>query len=630
MRHLLAALALAASPFVPATGAAEPPDKPNFLWIISEDNSAHFLKHWDKNGAPAPHIENLAARGITFDRAFSNSPVCSVARTTLISSCYAPRIGTQFHRHAKIAPMPDGVKMFPAYLRDAGYYTTNNAKTDYNATPGKGVWDDSSRKAHWRNRVPGQPFFHKLTLTNSHESSLHFSADRIASTPTATGPASVTLPPIHPDTPTFRYTYAAYHDRIRDVDSLVGKTVAELETDGLLENTFIFYFGDHGGVLPRSKGYAYQTGLHIPLAVRIPKNFQHLSPLPAGSRTSAFVSFVDFGPTLLNLAGLTPPEGVDGSPFLGQNVTPSQLAERRESFGYADRFDEKYDLVRTLRQGDFSYVRSYQPFNFDALQNDYRYKMLAYREWRQLHRAGKLTPAQSAFFEPRAPEALYDLARDPYETQNLAADPAHAATLATMRSRLAGTVRDLPDLSFFPEPTLIAEALGNPVAYGQKHRSQIADLAGIADLQLLPFSEAEPEIAEALASPDKHHRYWALIVCSSFGKIAAPAFAESAKKIAAADPSALVRTRAAEFLGLTGSADPRPAIAAALKMSTSPTATNLILNSAVLLQDGGPAYQFTLTKDSVHHLDRYIGARLAYLAGQHAPPKPPNRQRKEK
>ncbi|MCA9067192.1 MAG: sulfatase-like hydrolase/transferase, partial [Planctomycetaceae bacterium] len=176
------------------------------------------------------------------------------------------------------------------------------------------------------------------------------------------------MAPYHPDTATFRYTYARYLDRIMDMDRQIGAVVDELTKDGLLEETFIFYFGDHGGVLPRGKGYAYESGLHVPLVVRIPDKWKQLVDATPGSRVNGFVSFIDFGPTVLNLAGVAVPEQMDGRPFLGQGVVGSEVEKRDEVFGYADRFDEKYDLVRTLRKGRFEYVRSFQPFNFDGLQ----------------------------------------------------------------------------------------------------------------------------------------------------------------------------------------------------------------------------------------------------------------------
>ncbi len=318
-------------------------DRPNVVWIMSEDNSKHYLRHFDRHGVVTPNIESLAQHGVTFDRAFSCAPVCSVARTTLITSCYAPRIGTQFHRRAKLAPMPVGVKMFPSYLRDAGYYTTNHTKEDYNAQKGN-VWSDSSKGASWKNRPnDSTPFFHVLTSTLSHESSLHFDAT-LMDKPTVTDQQAVQLQPYFPDTQAFRFTRARYHDRILEIDRVVGKTIAELKEAGELENTFVFYFGDHGGVLPRSKGYAYESGLHVPLVVRVPENFKSLVDRDLASRTDGFVEFVDFGPTVLALAGLEPPQGIDGSAFLGSNVDKAKVDVRTEKFGYADHF-EKYLMI---------------------------------------------------------------------------------------------------------------------------------------------------------------------------------------------------------------------------------------------------------------------------------------------
>ena len=178
--------------------------------------------------------------------------------------------------------MPDGWKMFPEYLRDAGYYTTNNSKKDYNAAEGPNVWDASSAKATWRNRPEGKPFFHVQTFGDSHESRLHFDQAWADAPDNNTDPESVTLAPYHPDTPLFRLTYARYHDRIQTIDEKVGALIAQLEKDGLLEDTFVFYFGDHGGVLPRGKGYIYESGLHVPLVVRVPDKWKSLSPYSGG------------------------------------------------------------------------------------------------------------------------------------------------------------------------------------------------------------------------------------------------------------------------------------------------------------------------------------------------------------
>ncbi len=585
--------------------------QPNFVWIISEDNSIHYLDHFFPGGADTPNIKKMAKHGITYDNAFSNAPVCSVARSTLISGCYAPRIGTQYHRKTFMAPMPEGVRMFPSYLRDKGYYTTNRSKTDYNVVSGKGVWHESSGKAHWRKRNAGQPFFHKASYATSHESSLHFTDRAMKSQPTKHDPDSVRLAPYHPDTPTFRYTHAKYLDNLVKIDDIVGKVIDELEKDNLLEDTFVFYFGDHGGVLPRSKGYAYESGLHVPLVVRVPKNFSHLVKSESGHREKGFVEFVDFGPTILNLAGAEIPDGIDGRPFLGQGART-----RNYTFNYADRFDEKYDFVRWMRKGKYSYQRNFQPFNFDALQNDYRYRQLAFEEWRQLYQKGKLNAVQRQFFETRPAEALYDVEVDPHETRNLASDPSYTKVLDEMRELMSSELREINDLSFFPEPIMLKEAMKNPVKYGKGKSDHINKLVGIADLQLRPYKEVQDQIKEALISDDSWSRYWGCIVASSHRKITSEQVRLIAK-IADNDLEPLVRCRAAEFLGLTGEKDPRPAIKKALKMSTMAVETNLILNTAVLLHDGPSGFKFNeLSMEDVNHDGRYVEARVAYLSNK--------------
>ncbi|HID23911.1 MAG TPA: sulfatase, partial [Planctomycetaceae bacterium] len=301
-----------------ALGTSSAAERPNFVWIVSEDNSKHYLRLFDPAGAPAPTIERLAHDGLVFEHAFSNAPVCSTARTTLATCCYGPRIGTQYHRKFQPVSLPEGWRMFPYYLRQAGYYTTNNAKKDYNAVEGKGVWDESSKRASWRNRpTPETPFFHMQSYAASHESSLHFTKEQMDWNSLKTDPQRVQIAPYHPQTPLFRYTYARYHDRMAKVDTFVATIVQRLKEDGLLEDTFIFYFGDHGGVLPRSKGYLYESGLHVPLVVRIPKQWEHRVGIPRGTRIKGFVSFVDFGATVLNLAGVSVPRHFDGQPFLG-------------------------------------------------------------------------------------------------------------------------------------------------------------------------------------------------------------------------------------------------------------------------------------------------------------------------
>ncbi|MCA9063142.1 MAG: sulfatase-like hydrolase/transferase [Planctomycetaceae bacterium] len=590
-------------------------DRPSFVWLISEDNSFHWLRLYMPSGAPTPNIEQLATHGLTFQHAFSNAPVCSVARTTLMTSCYAPRIGTQFHRRTVEVPLPGSLRMFPAYLRDAGYYTTNNNKKDYNAIEGQGVWDESSRKASWRGRRVGQPFFHMQSFATSHESSLHFPAADVSEKPTKTDPETVQLAPYHPDTPTFRYTYARYLDRIQDIDQQIGAVVDQLEADGLLEETFVFYFGDHGGVLPRGKGYAYESGLHVPLVVRVPEKWKHLVPAPPGERIEGFVSFIDFGPTLLNLAGIAVPDEVDGRPFLGSSVTRSELDKRDEALGYADRFDEKYDFVRTLRKGRFEYVRRFEPFYADGLQNNYRYRMAAYQEWRTLYLDGKLNATQSQFFEPGTAEALYDLTADPWETVNLAADPDHRETLLKLRQRMEQIQADISDLSFVPESDLVEQAFENPEAFTKANHDRLREVQAIAALQCEAYPAVRERLKTALQSKDPWVRHQAAIVATTFGAQASD-LQSQVMPLLTDDESPLVRVRAAEFLAIVCGMDVAEQMTGILESARSGVEAALILNSIVMLRDGPARLKFDLSTiqlaPSIRKNDS-VARRLEYL-----------------
>jgi arylsulfatase A-like enzyme len=595
-------------------------DRPNVVWIVSEDNSIHYMDLFFKGGAKTPHIAALAKDGLVFRNAFSNSPVCSVARTTLATGCYGPRIGTQYHRKYKQSVL-HGQRLFSTYLRDAGYYTSNNSKTDYNATPSKDAWDESSNRATWRKRPDkSQPFFHMQSHANSHESSLHFRRNVFENEKTRHDPSKIELADYFPDTPLFRFTHAYYLDRMQVIDDIVGDTVARLTEDGLLEDTFIFYFGDHGGVLPRGKGYIYESGLHVPLVVRVPENFKRLVGLDRGSSVDGFVSFIDFGPTVLNLAGVKVPQPMDGVPFLGAGVSMADVNKQDTAFGYADRFDEKYDLLRSLRKGKYQYIRCYQPFLPDGLQNNYRYRMLAYQQWRELSKAGKLNAAQQQFFAAKPVELLYDTAADPHEVNNLAGSAGHQDILVSLRTELNRKMKAMPDLSFYPESHLVAHALDDAVAFGQKHKSDIAAMIDTADLAVKPFHEAKRGIKAALNSDEPMQRYWGAMVCSSFGDQAAE-FVSTVDKLADGDKSAVVRIRAAEFLGLIGSRDPQPILADVINTTSSGVVATEALNSVTYFTD---FTKYKVNMKSIKPVAKGDGVnrRIDYLNGEPYKSKP--------
>jgi arylsulfatase A-like enzyme len=592
-------------------------EKPNILWIVTEDNSIHYMDLYKSGGAEMPTISQLANQGVVFNNAFSNAPVCSVARSTIITGVYAPRIGTQYHRKMSKVKLPKNIKPLPAYLNQAGYYTSNNAKEDYNFIKENKVWDESSKKASYKNRKEGQPFFHVQNFHNTHEGQLHFNSKQLTSALETNELDSIMPFPFHPDTPTFRYTQSLYYNHHKDVDKEMGKFLKDLKDEGLMDNTIIFYYGDHGGVLPRSKGYLYETGLNVPMVVYVPEKWKHLNPFKIGSRTSTFVDFVDLVPTVLSLAGVNIPKGLDGTPFLGKNIDKTEIEKQNTTFGYADRFDEKYDMVRSVRKGKYKYIRNYQPFNVDGIYNFYRYKMLAYKEWYKLFQEGKLNDVQSQFFKPRLPEALYDIENDPYETQNLASSVEHQNKLLDLRSILNNHVMNQPDLSFFPEPYFLENGLENGLDFGQKNKELIKKLIQTANLSLQPYNEVKNEISESLNNKNPWVRYWGLITCSSFG-LEASEHLEKINSLFKNDSENLVKIRAAEYLMLNDFNIDSKEINNLLKNAKSETEANLMLNSLALIKTKNPNYKLDFSKSFYPEKwfeteNKLVNRRLNYL-----------------
>jgi hypothetical protein len=308
------------------------------------------------------------------------------------------------------------------------------------------------------------------------------------------------------------------------------------------------------------------------------------------------VEFIDLAPTVLALAGITPPMGMDGTAVMGKGVQKNQIKEKNTAFGYADRFDEKYDLVRTLRVGKFKYIRNYQPFNMDALFNFYRYKMLAYKEWLSLYRDGKLNKIQSQFFQPKSPEALYNIKEDPHEVNDLSKSEDHQEILLQMRGQLQERITAMPDLSFYPEPYLLDNALENPTAFGQNNKTAIAELISIADLNLAPYEKVEGQIRAAIRDKNPWKRYWGLIVCSTFG-IQAKGLVPQIQTILRIDKENLVRIRAAEYLMLNDISFDKKILKNLLENADSETEANLILNTLSLIKEYQPNIKFNFSKE---------------------------------
>ena len=425
--------------------------RPNILWLTSEDHGPQMGCYGDPL-ARTPHVDGLAREGIRFNHVWSNHPVCAPARTTLITGLHATSLGA-VHMRSMVA-LPDGMRLFPALLRDAGYYCSNRSKEDYNVPTPPDTWDDSSARGHWRQRLAGQPFFAVFNSNRSHEGQL-----RARNPERVTDPSRVRVPAYHPDTPEVRQDWARYYDMVSEADREAGERLRELAEDGLADDTIVFYFGDHGSGMPRSKRWPSDSGLRVPLVVYFPPKWRHLAPANTtpGGQSDRLVSFVDFAPTVLSLADLPAPAWMEGHAFAGTRPQPAPAY----LFGARGRMDERTDLVRSVTDGRFVYVRNFLPLVPQGQHLAYQFETPTTRVWRERFDRGELNDAQSLFWRtPKPTEELFDLATDPDEVCNLAADPAQRERLDAFRAALDAHLRATRDLGFLPEAEQHARAAG--------------------------------------------------------------------------------------------------------------------------------------------------------------------------
>jgi len=427
------------------TSANEQGRRPNILWISCEDISPDLGCYGD-DYADTPNLDRLAKQGCRYSNAFVPYPVCAPTRSAVITGMYPSTIGTMHMRTSLKgyeAVPPPYVKCFTEYLRAAGYYCTNNVKTDYQFNPPFTAWDECSRKAHWRNRPKGMPFFAVINLTVSHESqSWPKKGEKLVH-----DPAKVVLPPYYPDTPVVRENLARYYDNVTRMDKQAGKILRQLEKNGLADNTVVFFWSDHGRGLPRHKRWVYDSGIHVPLIIRWP------GKVKPGSVCNDFINLIDLGPTVLSIAEVEIPTYMQGRAFLG-----GQKGElRRYIFAGRERMDKTADdHIRCVRDKRYKYIRNFMPEKPYAQPIPYRDKMPIMKEWRHLNAEGKLKGPQKLFFRKTKPvEELYDVGLDPHEVNNLAESSEHKDVLKRMRAVLEEWIKETGDLGGIPEEELI-------------------------------------------------------------------------------------------------------------------------------------------------------------------------------
>ena len=537
--------------------AAEKDTLPNILWLSCEDISPHIGCFGDP-GAITPNIDRLAGEGVRFTHAFTTAGVCAPCRSGIITGMYQTTLGT--HHMRCTAMLPPEIRPFPTYLREAGYYCTNNSKQDYQFATPKNTWDESSGKAHWRNRQEqDQPFFAVFNFTGCHESGI--GSESKYKTVTAKlsddqrqDPATLELPPYYPDTPLVREDWKRNYELITAMDAWAGQLIEQLKDDGLYENTIVFFWSDHGVGLPRAKRWLYASGTHVPLVVRIPERFRVDQQGQPGTASDRLVSSIDFGPTVLRLAGLDVPKHVQGQPFLGADLPrPHQYV-----YGARDRMDERYDIIRMVRNQRFLYIRNYEP-----LKTYYQYmntpeKGVTMNELRRLHEAGRLADRADYYFSPTKPvEELYDCVADPHNIHNLAGDPNHADVLRRMRAAHLTWVQDTKDVGLIPEPIIAQREknLGSPYAIlrqpgGDAYNAQLGAVASAASDGV----DALGKLIQAMSHRDDAIRYWGATGVGNIGLPAKGAAAEAMDR-ALGDGSSAVRTAAARALCRMGLPD---------------------------------------------------------------------------
>jgi arylsulfatase A-like enzyme len=517
--------------------------RPNVLWITCEDIGPHLHACGD-NYSVTPNLDALAARGQIYMNAWSNAPVCAPARTTIITGMYPPSTGAEHMR--SMTSLPAGMKMYPQFLREAGYYCTNNSKEDYNLEKPGQVWDESSNKGHWRNRGKGRPFFAIFNLGQTHEGQIRRRPHTLVH-----DPAKVRVPAYHPDTPEVRHDWAQYYDNITTMDAHAGRILDDLRKDGLADDTIVFFYGDHGSGMPRSKRFPFNSGLNVCIVVSVPEKWRHLAPsgYKIGSKSDRLVGFIDLAPTMLSLAGIKAATYHQGQAFMGKYEQP----ERPYNYGFRGRMDERYDMMRTVRDKRYVYIRNYMPHKIYGQHVSYMFETPTTQVWKKLYDEGKLKPPKTYFWETKPAEELYDLQNDRDEVNNLAKSPQHQETLKRLRKAQQDLALKIRDVGFLSEDDIHRRSKGStPYELGHDPKrfpfERIMDTAELAS-SLKPG--VTDELVKRFEETDSAVRYWAamgILMRGAAGVREAKAPLQKALK----DSSPSVRVAAAEALGRYG------------------------------------------------------------------------------
>lgn len=482
-------------------------ERPNILWVTFEDTSSYEFGCYGNKDVHTPNADSLAAQGIQFMNAWSVAPQSSPARSSLITGCYAPTYGMDVHPVSYDTPADI---FFPQRLREAGYYCTNNSKTHYNSTNNnKACWDECTKTASYNSPKRGkdQPFFAVFNTVTSHMGRVRtFHTDgRRDYTKEGIYTELLTLPSYVPDLPEVRSDYAGHLEAVQDVDTWLGFFLKDLKDKGLDDNTIIFFFSDHGGCVPRGKGYLYESGLKVPLIAYFPEKWKHLANGKSGKNNS-LVNFTDLGPTVLSLAGVKPTKNMQGKAIFGEYASKE---ERKVQFAFAANQLHHFMPVRAVTDGHIKYMRSYIPYRQFALRNYYQWGMPSNKAWDKLVLGNHNTnPDWALTFDAHPAEMLFDLDKDPEELHDLSSSPEYAEVLAKMRNELSNHIRSTHDLGFFLPTSRTGHVLYDVVRkekYPMEELYKLVEAVGIGDIASLPLFE------KAIASSHRDMRFWGAV-----------------------------------------------------------------------------------------------------------------------
>lgn len=436
--------------------------KPNIVWLVAEDQSQYFFPFYGDNSVTLPNISQLLENGIVYDGMNSPYPVCAPARSAIITGMYPNSIGTgnqrayNYNRTVRTdnesilgfpyysSKLAEQIKPFTQILRENGYYTTNNSKMDYNFKLREDAWDESSKEASWEKRNKDQPFFSVFNFGVTHESQIWLRDKQELKV----DPNDLSVPPFFPNDSLTRHALAVNYSNLVEMDKQMGEIIDKLKDQGLYENTYIFFYSDHGGPFPRHKRAIYDTGSKVPLVIKFPKRIKVKE-----KRNYDLLNFIDFAPTILSIAGLEIPKVYQGIVFLGSKKSKNK---RNYSYSASDRFDEVTDKIRAVKTKKYKYIRNYDINKPHALNNSYRTQMALMRHLTALNESNLLSAEQKLWFNvPKNPEEFYDLENDPFELNNLIGEKKYSKEIENLRIQLDNWIDQINDPVNIPEKELV-------------------------------------------------------------------------------------------------------------------------------------------------------------------------------